>query len=290
MAEAAVAQRKPFKVVGILPQKLQDKLAEMSDNRAMDQILNEVYDEMGIHNIKSLIKDFQGLVQRQENPADRKLADSYYENKEISDFASRCLKADKRSAREKLLKFGGALGVFAITNANPAIHAAYLTIYGAVKAIIAAYPVLSISALALSTFIYIRRSRKSQRGNYFDGHAKREATDQELLELVAKLESVKNELESRKNEFLNARKTMPKKEYLAWMKQEVKHIVAKAGGVIEMNDLGNISDITDPNVKEEPVVKEEPKEPVVKEEPIKPVKSEEEPKKTEPTEEAGLSL
>lgn len=289
MAEAAIAQRKPFKVVGILPQKLQDKLAEISDNRAMDQILNEVYDEMGIHNIKELIKDFEGLVQRQENPGDRKLADSYYENKEISDFASRCLKADKRSAREKLLKFVGTLGVFAISNANPTIHAAYLTIYGAVKSIIAAYPVLSISALAISTLIYVMRSRKSQRGNFYDGHAKREATDQELIELVAKLESVKNELESRKNEFLNARKTMPKKEYLAWMKQEVKHIVAKAGGVIEMNDLGNISDITNPNVKEEPVVKEEPKEPVVKEEPIKPVKLEES-KKKESTEEAGLSL
>jgi len=79
MAEAAVAQKSnPLKVIGIIPKKIKDKLNEIADNREMDRIMKEVYDEMGIHNIKDLVKDFQKMVNREEAPHETKPADAYY--------------------------------------------------------------------------------------------------------------------------------------------------------------------------------------------------------------------
>lgn len=275
MAEAAVAQKSnPLKVIGIIPKKIKDKLNEIADNREMDRIMKEVYDEMGIHNIKDLVKDFQKMVNREEAPHETKPADAYYRSREISDFAERSMKADKRNIKKEYYIAGAAILTFF---AKKYAKDAFLWVSAKLAALAAAFSWYVVPVAIVSAYIIINRLCKSKKGNFYDGQQKREDADKALIELVSKLELVQKEIESRRSEFLNAKKTMPKQEYLAWVKQEIKHIIAKAEGVIEMSDLGNLNEITDTSN----VTPDKPETPVTSQNPPT-IKTTEEPKKEEP--------
>ena len=262
MAEA-VAIKKPMKVLGIIPNKIQDKINEIKDNHEMDRIMKEVYAELGIKDIKKLTKDFKNFIEREEEFKEPKAADDYYRNKEISDFAERCAKADKRSIRNELLAVGLVAGTFALNSLDPKI----LIAVEAIKAtIMSTCPWLVIPIAAIPAAIVIKRLIKSKKGNTFDGSQKREETDKALLDLVSKLEQARNEIESRKEEFLNAKRQMQKQEYIAWVKNEIKTIVSRVNGLAQTSLFSDINELANPvienseqNNNQTPKNNEEPK-------------------------------
>ncbi len=231
MSTAVAVAPKRFEVTGIIPAKIKETFAKIKgnvqkklDEKEIKRLLKEVYAELGIKKINELYKAYEEAMTHDSETAENgRVADAYNTSREVTAFAGRGIKGDKKVIRNTLIT--SAVGILGI-GAETLLPNLFELVSGALSAISGFAPI-AIVGILISAGVQITRAVKSKRGNANDYKEKMQATEAELKKLMVIVQAVEAEFKSRQNEFLEARRVMKKAEYREYVAREIKAIVKR---------------------------------------------------------------